>query len=78
MNVNVFVTRIDGALQNELLVLPLSPEAAIPAQYRSGWNYFATVDTGDHMFGAIDGRAIEVEIASSGFAVVKPQAPDRR
>ena len=78
MNVNVFVTRIDGALQNDLLVLPVSPEAVIPAQYRTGWNYFATVDTSDHIFGAIDSRAIEVEIASSGFAVVKPKAPDRR
>jgi hypothetical protein len=39
--------------------------------------YFATVDIGDNIFGAVDGRAIEVEIAHSGFAVVKPRAPDR-
>lgn len=78
MNVNVFVTRVDGAVQTELLVLPLSPEAAIPPQYRTGWNYYATVDTGDHMFGDVDARAIEVEIALNGFAVVKPEAPDRR
>ena len=77
MNVNVFVTRVDGALQTELLVLPLSPQAAIPPQYRVGWNYYATVDTGDRMFGDIDARAIETEIAKSGFAVVKPTAPDR-
>lgn len=78
MNVNVFVARVDGALRNELLVLPLTPEAAIPAQYRVGWNYYATVDSGDRMFGDVDARAIEVEIATSGFAVVTPVAPDRR
>lgn len=78
MNVNVFVTRVAGAVQNELLVLPLSSQAAIPPQYRDGWNYFATVDTGDRMFSGIDARAIEAEIAKNGFAVVKPTAPDRR
>lgn len=78
MQVNVFVTRSEGELQRELLVLPLSPEAAIPEQYRSGWNNYATVDTGDRMFGDVDARAIEIELASSGFAVVTPQAPDRR
>jgi hypothetical protein len=33
MNVNVFVTRVDGALQTELLVLPPSPQAAITQIY---------------------------------------------
>ncbi|WP_299753155.1 hypothetical protein [Devosia sp.] len=56
----------------------MSPEAAIPPQYRVGWTYYATVDTGDRMFGDIDARGIEAEIASSGFALVKPEAPDRR
>jgi len=71
MNVNVFVTRVDGTLQNDLLVLPMSPQAAIPEQYRTGWNYYATVDTGDRMFGDVDAQTIEAEIAPSGFAVVK-------
>ncbi|HEV7344425.1 MAG TPA: hypothetical protein VGN60_02185 [Devosia sp.] len=78
MQVNVFVTRAEGKVQHDLLVLPLSPHSAIPPQYRNGWNYYATVDTGDRMFGDIDARAIERELASSGFAVVTPQAPDRR
>lgn len=78
MQVNVFVTRIEGKLQHELLVLPLSPQAAIPVQYRSGWNYYATVDTADRLFGDIDAKAIEAELEAAGFAVVVPEAPNRR
>jgi hypothetical protein len=78
MQVNVFVTRTDGQMQNQLLVLPLSPHAAIPQQYRQGWSYYATVDTGDHMFGDVDAVAIEKELANSGYAVVSTKAPDRR
>ena len=78
LQVNVFVTRTEGKMQHELLVLPLSPQSAIPPQYRDGWNYYATVDTGDRMFGDVDARAIEAELASTGYAVVTPQAPDRR
>lgn len=78
MQVNVFVTRVDGKLQRDLLVLPQAPDAAIPAQYREGWTYYATVDTLDRMFGDIDARAIEAEIGKSGFAVVTPSVPDRR
>lgn len=78
MQVNVFVTRTAGQLQRELLVLPMSPEAAIPPKFRSGWNYYATVDTGDGMFGDIDARTLESELASSGFALVTPHTPDRR
>jgi hypothetical protein len=33
MQVNVFVTRKEGQPQRELLVLPNSPEAAIPPEY---------------------------------------------
>jgi hypothetical protein len=76
MQVNVFITRIAGQLQRQLLVLPMSPEVTIPPEYRTGWNYYATVDTGDRMFG--DARAIETELAGSGYAVVTPQVPDRR
>jgi len=78
MQVNVFVTRQEGQLQRELLVLPLSPEAAIPPQYQEGWTYFVTVETTDRIFGDVDAEAIEAEIAASGFAVVTPQVPDRR
>lgn len=78
MQVNVFITRSEGQRQRELLVLPMSPQSAIPLEYRSGWNYYATVDTGDRMFGDIDARAIETELANSGFAIVTPLAPDRR
>lgn len=78
MNVNVLVTRVDGEMQTELLVLPLSPTAAIPPKYRVDWHYYATVDTGDRMFGDIDARAIELEIAANGYAVVKPVVEDRR
>ena len=77
MNVNVFVMRIHGAIQAEMLVLPLVPSAPIPEKHRSGWSYFATVDTCDGIFGEIDARAIEVAIASSGFALVTPHLLDR-
>jgi hypothetical protein len=77
MQVNVFVARAKDQLHNKLLVLPLSPQAAIPAQYRKDWKYYATVDTGDRMFGDIDALAIEAEIASIGFALVKPRGPVR-
>ena len=46
---------------------------AIPAQYRDGWRYYATVDTVDRMFGDIDARPIEAEIARSDLAL-----PSRR
>lgn len=78
MQVNVFVNRTDGKLQNELLVIPLTPQAPVPPQYRNGWSYYATVETGDHMFGGVDARAIEAELAVTGFAIVMPKVPDRR
>jgi hypothetical protein len=77
MQVNVFVIQVDGAVHTELLVLPLSPEAVIPPQFQRGWKYFATVDSGDSLFRGVDARAIEIEINSTGFAVVKPMLPDR-
>jgi len=78
MRVNVFVARVDGQLQNQLLVLPTSDQAAIPKQFRGGWTYYATVDSGDSMFGDVDASAVEDEIAASGFAVVTPTVRDRR
>ncbi|MGV8830357.1 MAG: hypothetical protein ACOH2N_00135 [Devosia sp.] len=77
MNVNVFVMRVDGALQAEMLLLPIVPRAPIPDKYRVDWEYFATVDTGDGMFVDIDALAIDIEIAASGFAVVIPTLPNR-
>ncbi|MBW4653518.1 MAG: hypothetical protein KME20_10860 [Kaiparowitsia implicata GSE-PSE-MK54-09C] len=78
MQVNVFITRSEGQLQSDLLVLPMSPQSAIPPKYRTGWTYYATVDTGDRMFGDLDALAIENELAAAGFAIVTPQTPDRR
>lgn len=76
MQVNVFITQVGEQPQPELLVLPTSPQAVVPPQYQVGWNYFGSVDTGHPMFGDINAAAIEIEIAKSGFAVVKP-IPDR-
>ena len=78
MQVNVFITRKQGQLQRELLVLPVSPQTSVPPKYRSGWNYYATVDTRDRMFGEGGGDTIEAALARTGFAVMTPQAPDRR
>jgi hypothetical protein len=75
MQVNVFVMRRDGETPSELLVLPVPPEGTIQQKYQTAWNYYATVDTGDRMFDAV---AIETELASSGFAIVRPIAPVRR
>jgi hypothetical protein len=78
MQVNVFITRENRQLQNTLLVLPISPTAAIPPEFRLGWIYFASVSTGDRMFGDTDAVSLEAQIASKGYAVVKPNVPDRR
>jgi hypothetical protein len=75
MQVNVFITRQDGQLQNRLLVLPISPTAAIPKEYRSGWSYYATLDSADAMF---SGLPVDADLAAKGFAVVEPETPDRR
>lgn len=73
MRVNVFVMRRDGETPSELLVLPMPPEAATQQNYETAWNYYATVDTGNRIFGDVDGQVIEAELASSGFAVVTPR-----
>jgi hypothetical protein len=78
MQVNVFITRVEGQLQNKLLVLPMSPQSAIPPQYRVGWVYYARVDTRDRMFGDLDAVTLEAQIAAQGFAIVTPETPDRR
>lgn len=78
MQVNVFVSRQDGRLSNEYLVLPMDLKAPVPKQYRIGWQYYATTSTTDNLFGDIDALAIEAEIRASGFAVVSPEVPDRR
>ena len=78
MQVNVFVARESGQLADGLLVLPMVPKAPIPKQYRIGWHYFATTGTNDAMFGEIDARAIEVEIETSGFALVKPNGTEHQ
>ena len=77
MQVNVFITRQEGRLQNKLLVLPMSPQSAIPPQYQVGWVYYASVGTGDRMFGDVDAVTIEQLIADQGFAILTPATPDR-
>lgn len=74
MQVNVFITRENGQLQNKLLVLPITPIAAIPKEYRDGWRYYATVPSTDAMFNGVD---VERSLADKGFAVVEPEVPDR-
>ena len=75
MQVNVFIAHQEGQSQNKLLLLPNNPSAAIPTEYRSGWTYYATLDSRDAMF---EGRAVDVDLAARGFAVVLPEVPDRR
>jgi hypothetical protein len=71
VQVNVFVTRIEGQLQMRLLVLPLAPQAAIPKEFRDGWTYFATVDTHDKLLAASAAK-VEADIGANGYAVVEP------
>lgn len=78
MKVSVFVMRRDGETPSELLVLPLSPEVATQQAYETAWNYHATVDTGDRIFGNVDAQCLETTLARSGFAVITPIAPDKR
>jgi hypothetical protein len=78
MQVNVFITPGNGQLQNKLLVLPITPTAAIPKKYRVGWTYYTSVSTADRMFGDVDAATLEDEIAAKGFAVVVPETADRR
>ncbi|HEY8576836.1 MAG TPA: hypothetical protein VIL88_10915 [Devosia sp.] len=78
MRVNVFITREDGQFLNKLLVLPASVQSVIPEQFRGAWDYYATVDSGDGMFGDVDAVTVEAAIATSGFAVVTPKVEDRR
>lgn len=72
MQVNVFVTRKAGELQHQLLVLPMSPSAAIPPEYRSGWTYFATTTSEDAMFRS---AKVEDDIARQGYCLVETVTP---
>lgn len=78
MQVNAFVSEVqqDG-VPTQMLVLPYGPEAAIPAHLRAiEWRYFATTEA-DNIIGLRAGE-VEVAMAERGYAIVKPQAPDRR
>lgn len=72
MQVNVFVTRVNGALRNSLLVLPVSPAAAIPPEMREGWTYYATTNSDDAMFRS---ASIEDDIALQGYCLVETVTP---
>ncbi|HEY0034895.1 MAG TPA: hypothetical protein VGB81_16655 [Devosia sp.] len=78
MQVNVFITHQDGDARTKLLVLPSSPNASIPPQFRLGWIYYATTNTSDAMFGDLDAMTLEEQLARQGYAIVRPETPDRR
>jgi hypothetical protein len=67
MQVNVFIAREDGQLQNKLLALPTMPTAAILKECRDGWTYFARVETGDGMFGDLDVASLEKADSGKGL-----------
>lgn len=71
MQVNVFVVRQPGTEQKRLLVLPATPEAAIPQILHGGWIYFATVDIGDKLLAA-SADQVAADIAEHGHAIVEP------
>lgn len=71
MQVDVFVTQLNGALRNSMLVVPVSMPPSMPPRYGEGWRYFCTVHTRDAMFGATD---VEAQLNARGFAMVKTLA----
>ena len=74
MQVNVFVSEVDGNMGRapRMLILPVAPDASIPADFRSEeWTYLATTDSRDKLLGAT-AETIEADIASRGFCVVQP------
>jgi hypothetical protein len=75
MRVNVFTPGAKPSLQDKMLVLPDPMETAIPDAIEADWRYFATVDTGDGIFGEIAASAIEAEISSNGYALVQTARP---
>lgn len=74
MQVNVFISEVDGTLGEapRLLILPAGPHASIPENLRSyEWTYFATTTSDDKLIGAtVD--AVEAEIAQQGYSLVSP------
>lgn len=70
MQVLVFVARPAGEKTRKLLVLPVTPGAAIPPAMREEWDYFATVDVGDKLLAASSGR-VASDIERQGYALVE-------
>ncbi|QDZ10504.1 hypothetical protein [Devosia ginsengisoli] len=74
MQVNVFISEVDGAMGGtpRLLILPAGPNATIPENLRSyEWTYFATTTTDDKLIGAAT-EIVEAGIARHGYALVSP------
>lgn len=67
MQVNVFIARETGDLTSKLLVLPVSPQAAIPQQFCDDWRFFGTFDSENPLF---VGVAIELHLQAKGYAIV--------
>ena len=68
MQVNVF-TRMDGAAEGLMLVVPVKPAEPVPRQAYKRWQYIATIDSSAPMF-----RSVKVEeaISSQGYCVFEP------
>jgi hypothetical protein len=77
MQVIVFTARAD-AENSTLLVLPDSPEAIIPSDFKVDWEYYAAVKTSDRLFHGVDAATIKDEIAANGFAIVSAQEPNMK
>ncbi len=72
MPVNVFISAVAEGQSPQLLVLPLGPDAAIPAHLREiEWRHFATTLTADKLLGA-SAASIEADIARDGYSLVAP------
>lgn len=70
MQVNVFITRKDGQLQNKLLVLPYGTESEIPARLqRYTWSNFAISNTNDKLLHGAK-LDIEMQINAVGYALI--------
>lgn len=71
MQVNIFVIRQPGKEQKRLLVLPATPDAAIPQVLHGGWIYFATMDISDKLL-ASSVEKVAADLAKQGHAIVEP------
>lgn len=72
MQVNVFIPfpQQDSAA-TPMLILPDAPDAVVPEHLRHiEWRYFATVQTGDYLFGMAK-DTVEAALARDGYLVAR-------